>query len=434
MQEPATRYVWWVIFLLTAVNACNYMDRMALSVLLPLIKSDLHLSDGQLGLLVGLAFSVFYAICGLPIARWADRGTRRDIIALALVVWSAMTALSGAAQNYWHLFLARVGVGAGEAGCLPPAQSLLCDYVPLSRRSGVFAIHNFGLIAGMMLGMALAGFLGSQIGWRWTFAALGLPGILLALLVRFGLREPVRERLNPAVAEPSQPSFGDTVAELARCRTYRLLMVFLVLNGLVQYGSNQWWPSFYARTFELDLSAVGAYLGTAIAAGAGIGLLIGGTLANKVAQRDVRLPLLVGAAASGLSFPAALGALFVPSLQGSILLIALTSAFWSVATGPVIAAVYSVSLPVMRATAGAITIFFTSVIGFGMGPWFVGLLSDILQPTFGVQSLRYALCAPACLVPLVGWALWSAAKQLPNDLSPRGEPPLIALARGESAT
>ena len=159
-------YTWYVVGLLFVVNIFNYMDRMALAMLMPFIKADLQLSDAQLGLLVGLAFAVFYAVCGIPIARLADRGVRRNVIAVCLTVWSAATALSGAAQNFWHLFLARVGVGAGEAGCIPPAQSIICDYIPPRKRPGVFAFHHFGLIVGSMMGLAVAGALGEAFGYR----------------------------------------------------------------------------------------------------------------------------------------------------------------------------------------------------------------------------------------------------------------------------
>lgn len=417
----SVRYVWYVIALLSVVNVFNYMDRMALAVLLPSIKADLQLSDGQLGLLTGFAFSLFYAICGIPLARWADRGIRRNIIAIALATWSVMTALSGAAQNFWHLLAARVGLASGEAGGLPAAQSMICDYVPLERRSGVYAVHTFGLYAGMMLGMGLAGALGETIGWRWTFVALGLPGIALALLVRFTLREPARGRLD-AMREEKQTalSLSSTIAVLWRCRTYRLLMVFVVANGFVQFGLNQWWPSFYARVFELRLSSVGVSLGLAIGAGSGLGLLIGGALADRAARRDVRLPLMLGAAATALALPTALASLLIPTAVGSILLVALTTLFWSVSNGPVVATVYSVAMPQMRATASSITVFFTSVLGFGLGPFCVGLLSDRLAPSFGVQALRYALLAPICLLPIMVIALYAAARELPNDLQAAG--------------
>lgn len=416
MKPVSSRYVWYVIVLLAFVNVFNYMDRMALAVLLPSIKADLKLSDGQLGLLVGLAFSLFYAICGIPIARWADRGVRRNIIAMALATWSIMTALSGAAQNFWHLFLARMGVGMGEAGGLAPSQSILCDYVPLQRRSGIFAIQGFGAVIGVMSGMALAGWLGATIGWRWAFVVLGIPGVAFALLVKLTLREPLRGALDGAPDAGDQPSLSRTLGFLWRCRTYRLLTVLYALNGFAQYGLNQWWPSFYARIFELSLVSVGAKLGIAMGIGQAIGLLIGGAIANKAARRDVRLPLVIGAAATALALPAALGCLFVPSAPASIFLAALTALFWSVSNGPLVATAVSIVSSRMRATAGAVNILFAAVLGLGLGPLCVGVLSDLLTPSLGVQALRYALLAPVAVLPLMAVILYVASQALPNDL------------------
>ncbi len=417
--RPMAGHVWYVVSLLTLVNVFNYTDRMALAVLAPAIKKDLELSDAQLGLLVGLAFSLFYAVCGIPIARWADRGIRRNIIALALATWSLMTAASGAAQNFWQLFLARLGVGAGEAGCLPPAWSILCDYVPLKRRPTIFAIHGAGLYAGILVGMVLAGWLGQTIGWRWAFVVLGLPGVAVALIVRLTLREPERGALDGGAVKDVAP-LGRTLRALWQCRTYRALIALYVLNGFMQYGLHQWWPSFYARIFGLSLSSVGISLGMAVGAGSGIGILIGGLLASKAADRDIRLPLLIGAGATALALPSALGSLFVPYPYVSIFFVLLTSVLWGVSNGPVAAALNSVMAPGVRATASALTVVFASVFGFALGPFCVGVLSDLLAPSLGSESLRYALLAPICMIPLMVMALRAIATRLPEDLAAAG--------------
>lgn len=423
VTSGSTRYVAYVIGLLAVVNVFNYMDRMALAVLAPLIQSDLRLSDSQLGLLLGFAFALFYALCGLPIARWADRGTRRTIIAAALATWSAMTALSGAAQNFWHLLLARVGVGAGEAGGLAPAHSLLCDYVPPQRRGGAFALINFGLITGATAGLMIAGALGAIIGWRWTFLVLGLPGLLLAAVVRFTLREPVRGRFEaPSEQAPAAVgmSFGSALGILWRCRTYRLIVLFLCLNGFVQYGLLQWWPSLYGRLFGASLSNVGVSLGLAFGVGSGVGVLLGGTVANWAAKRDARSPLVVGAAALAIAGPMAVASLFVSSAGASLMLVLLTQLCWGLLAGPVYAALFNVTKPHLRATGSAIMLFASSVIGHGLGPFFVGLMSDLLTPTFGVEALRYAMLAPLVLFPILVLLIYTATKSLPRDLHAAG--------------
>jgi predicted MFS family arabinose efflux permease len=428
-RSPAssTSTVWYAISVLTVVNVFNYMDRMALSVLMPHIKADLHLTDTQLGLLVGFAFSLFYAVCTVPIARWADRGVRRDIIALAMAIWSVMTALSGAAQNFWQLLVARVGVGAGEAGCIPPSQSMICDYVPLERRPGIFAIHAFGASIGMMLGVSAAAWLGATIGWRWTFVALGLPGIAVAMIVRSTLPEPARGALDSPVSSNAAASFRETISFLWRCRSYRRVMVFAVGNGFLQYGMLQWWPSFYQRVFAIDASSMGLSLGMAIGVGTGAGVLIGGVLANKAAQRDARLPLLIAAAAVLLALPTAIGALLVPMASVSILLVGLLQFLLGATQAPAIATVYSVVIPSVRATAGSINLFFMSAIGFGLGPFCMGVLSDLLQPTFGAEALRYALLIPLCLLPLMVAALGMASRSVANDLKAVTAGPRVAI-------
>jgi predicted MFS family arabinose efflux permease len=416
-----SRYTAYVIALLTVVSVVSYVDRMALAALAPSIKTDLNLSDSQLGLLTGLAFSLFYAMCGIPIARWADRGVRRDILSIALVVWSAMTALSGSAQHFWHLFLARVGIGAGEAGCLPPAQSIICDYVPLKRRAGVFAIHNTGNYVGMMLGLILASWLGEILGWRWTFVALGLPGIALAIVLRLTLIEPKRGTFDAGGAgQAVRVPFATVLTALKACRTYRFLLLFYVLNGFVQYGLIQWWPSFYIRTFELRMSSLGLLLGIAIGGSAAAGSLTGGWIASRVSARDPRLPLIIGAAITLLAIPTTLASLFAPSVYVSIGFVSLSAFFWSVSNGPVIATAASVVAPNMRATSSSLLIFAASVLGFGLGPLCVGLLSDFLFPSLGREALRYALLAPICFLPAMAYVIYAAARSAPSDLAHPG--------------
>jgi predicted MFS family arabinose efflux permease len=416
IDVPPARYAWYVVGLLSVVNVFNYVDRTALSMLLPLIKVELSLSDTQLGLLAGLAFALFYGVCGIPIALWADRGVRVNIISVSLAVWSGMTALSGAAQNFWHLFLARMGIGAGEAGCLPPAQSIICDYIPYKRRASAFALHNFGLYLGMTCGMVLAGLLAQYVGWRWTFVLLGLPGIGLALIVKWTLREPVRGYFDGRRNDGGQLSFMRTLKVLWACKTYRLLILFLVVNGFIQYGLYQWWPSLYGRIFDLPLSSIGMKLGMAIGVGSAFGSVVGGLLADKVAARDVRLPLYVSAGLTVLKLPAASGALLVGSPSLAMLCVAATAVFSSMAGAAIFAALYSVVTSQVRAMASAVAIFSTSVIGFGLGPFVVGMLSDALTPSLGIEALRYALLAPLCLLPIMTITLWAAAKVLPEDL------------------
>lgn len=420
MKDLSSRQGWYPIGLLMIVYACNLMDRMALAVLAPLIKADLALSDAQLGLLTGFAFSVCYAVAGIPIARWADRGIRKHIVMCSLLVWSGMTALCGAAQNLMHLFFARAGVGIGEAGSSPATQSIICDSVPFERRAGVFAVYNFGGLFGAMIGFFVASRLGEYVGWRWTFLILGIPGVLLALIVKFTLREPLRGALDAHQTNSERLSLGATLAQLWRCKTYRWLTLVYVTTGFAQYGLNQWWPSFYVRSFGLSMSSAGTYLGVAFGLGPAIGTLLGVVLAKMAVRREVRWPIVVGAGTTALALPAAMAALFVPSVMVSIVLVTLAMVFWSISNGPIIAAVTSVVSSSMRATAASITIFCTSVLGFGLGPFAVGLLSDGLTPALGDQALRYALLLPVFLIPVMALAAYAASRKLPHDLQAAG--------------
>lgn len=417
--SSSQRYVWYVVGLLTLVNFFNYMDRMALSVMMPSIKADLDLTDGELGLLVGVAFSLLYAVCGIPIARLADRGVRRSIIAIAIAAWSIMTALCGAAQSFWHLFGARVGVGAAESGCAPAASSLLCDYVPYERRPAIFAIFGFGITLGGTAGLALAGFLADTIGWRAAFAVLGLAGLLFAFIVRLTLREPVRGAFDNAGSESRPLSLIETLRVLSGCRTYILVVAFGVANGVLGYSLTQWWPSFYTRIFGLGMSMVGAYLGMAMGAGGAIGLLAGGVLATRAAQRDIRRPFALGVAAVVGALPTALGVLLVPSALASFVLVALLILLTTFPVGLLAATVNSVITPYARSTAAAIFAFSIVVIG-SLGPFGVGLLSDRFAAIFGVNALRYALLAPTSLIPIMAMLLWAASRTLRDDLRAAG--------------
>jgi predicted MFS family arabinose efflux permease len=407
-------YTWYVIGLLTAINILNFMDRISMSVLVPYIKKDLGLSDGQIGLLVGFAFFLVYAVCGIPIARIADGGARKAVILFSLTVWGTMTSLSGAAQNFWHLLVARLGLGVGEAGCVPTIASLISEYVPQQRRSGVFAIMGVGGSVGAALGIGLAGWLGQELGWRWAFVILGIPPVILAILVKFTLRSPPRETVSRDKGEKGT-SFRDATGILVRARTYRRVAIFLVLNAFVTAGGQQWYASFYNRVHDMPLDVVGLWLGLATGVGSTIGLLIGGLASDRMARRDMRLPFILGASGLAISLPTSLAILFAPSPVVSIAMIALTGALINAPIGPVTAALYGTVPAQVRATGGAVAVFMIAILGYGLGPFCVGLLSDQLTPAFGEESLRYALLLPLVIYPFYIGILWAARKDVVAD-------------------
>lgn len=421
-------YVWYSVLLLALVNAVNYMDRMALSVLLPFIKEDLQLSDTQLGILTGFAFAFFYAAFGVPIARWADRSSRRNIIAMAMTLWSAMTVVSGFAQNFSHMFWSRVGVGVGEAGCIAPSQSMISDYVPVERRSGMLALYAGGSTVGIVLGLSLASWLAAQYGWRITFMLLGLPGLILAVIVRLTLVDPPRGHSDGLPLAASTDSIVTVVLRLMKGRAYVNLIAFLSISGFVNFGINQWSPSFFVRSFGLDIERVGLLFGLALGLGSTIGLVGGGFWSNHLSKRSVGLPLWIGVACIALAMPITCAIFFVSSSTTAFALCFFSQLFWSIPGGAIFSAAQSVVKPNIRATSSAVMIVFVSVIGFGVGPFVVGLLSDHLNQHYGDESLRYALLSITILMPLMVVALYRAADAFPADLAAMtGEKSLSAI-------
>lgn len=417
MQIPGLG-VWFSIGVLSIVAFFSTVERVAFSVVTPLIKSDLQITDSEIGALGG-ALSVFYAVAGLPIAWWADRGSRRNIIAIAVGLWSVMTVLCAAANNFWQLFLSRVGVGVGEAGAQAPSGSMLCDLVPLSHRPIAFAVLSFGTVLGLALGTVLCGWLGENWGWRATFVCVGVPGLVVALLVILGLREPKRGKFDARDVSVETPSVGEIVKFLGRCRTYRLFVLLSVASAIVHMGLMQWWPSFFMRVHGVNLSAVGLGLGAALAVGAGAGLIMGGLIAGWAARRDVGLTLAIAAAANVFVIITVAGALIAPAPEAAFALVGLSTFFSNVGLGPFVSAVFSVVKSNMRATAGVILGLVTAAFG-AIGPLLMGALSDLFAPAFGEQALRWAMLVPVPLLGFVVYALWAASRSLSSDLEAVG--------------
>lgn len=375
---------------------------MLLAVLLPGIQRDLQLSDTQLGLLTGLAFALFYALAGIPIARLADRWVRSRLIALALLAWSGMTALSGAAQSFWQLAVARVGVGVGEAGCVPASQSIISDCVPAERRPAALALHLAGASVGILLGLGLGGVLAQAIGWRSTFVVLGIAGLPLAALVYLTLREPPRGHADGIAADIKLPSLREALSELWSRRSFRHLVLVYGIANLSTFGINQWAPTYYGRHFGLSIGQIGLMLGIALGAGMTIGALVGGAVANRLMQRDLRWGAWMCMAAATAAVPVT-AAVFMTSAYEVAIVATFLSAILSGSTaGPITALVQSVASPRVRALAAAITVFAASLLGMGGGPLLIGVLSDTLRPSMGQDGLRIALLT-AAFVPL--WAV-----------------------------
>ncbi len=415
--RPVYRY--YVLGLLVLANAINFIDRTILSILLEPIKLDLALTDTQLGLLGGLAFALFYATLGIPIAALADRWRRVNIIAISMVVWSTMTAACGLATNFAGLLLARIGVGVGEAGASPPAHSLISDYFPAEQRATALAVFSLGIPAGAMIGNLVGGWGAEVYGWRTTFMLVGLPGIALALLIFLTLREPMRG-MSDAVRAPDTPPppMLVTFRVLWSKPSFRHMALGSALHAFVSYGTSVWNAPFLIRMHDMSLAEIGSWL--ALIAGIGaIGTFSGGYLGDKLSNRfdDKRWYMFL----SGISTMVMVPFQFVVYLHGNTSLVlaslVMVSILGGMFLGPSFAIAQALVTPRMRAVASAVLLFVINIIGMGLGPYVVGMLSDALGAAFAAESLRYALCIA------VAANLWAtihyliAAKTLRADLA-----------------
>ena len=377
--------------ILSVVYAFNLLDRQILSMLLVPIKQDLGISDTALGFLTGTSFALFYATAGIPIARWADRGTRTHVIAIGLALWSVATAASGLARTFCHLALARVLVGVGEAAGSPPAHSLIADYFPPERRARSIALYTMGASVGIGLGYALGGWLSESVGWRMSFLIVGLPGVALALVVRFVMVEPPRGVIEGRSADGEQPPISVALRTLMQIRTYRQIAIATALYNLASYGFMMWIPTFLTRVHDMGRSESGAWLGL-IAGGCGLtGAYCGGWLADYGAKRDRRWLVWLPACAGILTTPFIFAFLLVDSGEAALLCyapIAFLSASWSAPTYAVVQGLVSLR---MRAMASAVLLFILNLIGLGLGPQFVGILNDVLDSRYGAEAIRYSL-------------------------------------------
>lgn len=408
----------YALVLLTIVYSFNFIDRQLLSVLQESIKIDLSLSDSQLGLLTGFAFAIFYVTAGIPIARWADRGNRRNIVAASVGIWSFMTAISGFAQNYTQLLAARIGVGVGEAGGSPPSHSIVSDIFPPAKRASALAFYSTGVNIGILFGFLLGGWLNEFFGWRVAFMVVGVPGILLAFLVRVTLKEPIRGLLENKQVSDEQASFTEVLSLLWKRRTFRHMAIAGGLNAFAGYGHVTWVNSFFLRSHEMSAGELGTWLALSSGLFAAIGVFGGGLLADKLAPRDKRWYMWLPAIATFLCVPP----MFVVYLSGNpyvaLSIAFIPGLFHNVYLGCSIATTHGLVGLRMRATASAILLLVLNVIGLALGPVLVGFLSDSLEPSYGTESLRYAMLI---LLPAVmlwsSWHFYRAARTLKDDLA-----------------
>jgi predicted MFS family arabinose efflux permease len=391
------------------------------------VRLEFDLSDTQLGFLSGIAFALFYATLGIPIAHLADRTSRTGVISVCLALWSGMTALCGVAQNFWQLMLARIGVAVGEAGGSPPSHSLIADYFRDNERATALGIFALGVPIGTMFGLFIGGWVNEWLGWRLTFMVVGLPGVLLALVVWFSVREPRRNDAVPASSGATRPTAAPTVREALRYfwsqRSLRFLALASAVHAFAFLGLAQWYPVFFIRSHGLSTGEIGTYMALVVGLFGGIGAFAGGFLADRLADRDRRWYLWLPMFATGLAAPFFFGVFLVTEHWLAFTFMVVPALLLSVNLGPIFSMTQGLVPPAMRATAAAVLLFVINIIGMGLGPQFAGVLSDLLQPAYGVESLRYALLVLSMFTLLSAAIYGLAARWLRDDLTRVGEKP-----------
>ena len=405
--------------LLFMVALFNYGDRNMMGVLVPAIKADLQLSDTQLGFITGIAFTLFYALMGIPIARLADTVSRRGVVSVALAVWSAMTVACGLAQNFTQMAVSRLLVGIGEAGATPPSHAILADLFPKTQRGLALSVFALGSPVGVIVAYLLGAWITQNYGWRTTLFAFGLPGIIAAFVVYRFLPDPERghsDRFDGSEAPPPA-KMGEALRLLISKPAFRHNAIASGLFAFLWFALLSWAPSFYTRTHAMSLTEVGAWLSLALGVSQFIGTVIGGVCGDRLARRDVRWYAWFCSLVMVLSAPFYVAVFLWPTPMGSLLALFLPVMLSVMQSGPQHWITQAVAGGRMRATATALYLLITNLIA-GLGAQTVGILSDQLRPAYGENSLGIALLGVALVA-----SIWSAlhfflaARTLQNDIS-----------------
>ncbi|APL93593.1 spinster family MFS transporter [Sphingobium indicum] len=414
-NRSGARTMLWILLL---VYIFNFLDRQIVNILAEPIARDLSLSDTQIGLMTGLAFALFYTVLGIPIARFADRPTtnRVGLISISLATWAGMTVLCGMAHNFIQLLLARIGVGIGEAGCTPAAHSLISSTVEPSKRSSAIAFYGLGIPIGTLFGLAIGGFANDLWGWRFAFMLVGAPGILMAMALPFLIRD---ERRRPAAAPPA-PGADLTVVgalrEVFGTRTFLHLAIGASFTAFLTYGKNVWALILFQRSHGLSVGETGLLLGIAIGAAGIVGTWLGGYMADRFGRVDKRHMLTTPVIGMALGAPILFLGYWIDEWHIALVLIFIPTVFNASYYGPTFACLHGLVRPEARAMASAILLFMQNLVGLGLGPLLFGILSEMLKPAVGTESVRYVLYGAAWLGLIPAFFLWRASLRLNSEL------------------
>ena len=419
MTTPTTEhrvgaYPYLVLLLLGLVYTFNYLDRQIVSILAEPIKRDLNLSDTQIGLVSGFAFAIFYTTFGIPVAWLADRANRVRVVAAACFLWSLFSGFCGLAGNFAHLLIARVGVGVGEAGGAAPSMSIISDYFPPHRRGGAIGLWSLGVPLGATAGVALGGWAAAEFGWRVAFFAVAAPGILLSLLLLAFVREPQRGRFDvaPTQAGPG-PSIWRCVQDYFRNPTLALLLLAAATYSFVFNAFAAWAPALLMRAKGAEMSDIAQYYSLAIGAAMAIGMFISGFLADRYSRRNPSAFAIIPAWALAIGVPFFIAGVIADGWVSALIWLAIPMAMNMMFVAPGMAIVQNIAPPEQRSTSAAILLFVNNLVGMGLGPLYIGVVSDWLAPQYGAQTgLEYAMLTLVPFYPLAVGALILVARSL----------------------
>jgi len=411
--KPANRA--YVLFILVVVYTFNFIDRQIIGILAVPIKADLGLTDTQLGLMGGLAFALFYTGLGIPVAMLADRCNRTGLMTVALTVWSAMTAASGLATNFWQLFAARLGVGVGEAGGVAPAYSLISDFFPPDHRARALSIYSFGIPIGSAIGIVFGGIIASLLDWRIAFFIVGLAGIAIAPIFKLTIHEPQRGGFDRQREDVTPPGLKTILRLLAKKPSFWLVSLGASCSSMMGYGLFFWLPAFFVRSYEMTLLSASLHYGAVLLVGGIAGIWAGGWFGDRFGQMKYSRYVNIPALAFVCSIPFYLLAMLSTNQNLTFVVLLVPTALGLVWLGPVISVIQHLVPPNMRATASAIFLFINNLIGIGIGTLAIGALSDALQAQYGDDSLRYSILAGTGFYVLAAALFFLASRWLEQD-------------------
>ena len=425
-------YAWYVVVLLTIAYCFNFIDRQILGIVSQDLKADLQLSDSQLGLLKGFAFALLYTVAAIPIARWADRSNRTRIVSIAVAMWSFFTVVSGYAQNFVQLLLARVAVGVGEAGGTPPSHSIISDYFPKERRATALGLYSLGVPFGMMFAYLAGGWLTAEFGWRGAMIGVGAPGVALALLIYLTVREPERGAADgvapPPPAEKPKTTLWAAARHLFAIPTYSWACAASTAAAFFGYAAGAWIVPFYVRVhigapaeigleaFKAEFTQLTVILGVLSGLAFGLGTFMGGWLTEKLSQKDKANYMRIPALAMLLCAPAAAVQMLTGDMTTSLVFAGLVQMLLGIYLAPTFSLAQTLAPIEIRALSTAIFLFVLNIIALGVGPSFVGVLSDLLGAHDGdPEGLRWALFWTGLGLLIASYCYWRAARHMRAD-------------------